>query len=619
MKGIMINSLPPAAIFIVGALFIPLLRGRLKSAYMLSLPVLAFGNLFFTPEGTHWVFDFLGYHLILGRVDKLSVPFGYIFIIITFIAILYAIQVRDDFQHMATFFYAGSALGITFVGDFFSLFVFWEILAVASTFLIWSRRTEASLQAGFRYILVHIFGGLCLLAGIILYVHETGSIEFAHVGLEGGLPSYLILTGFALNAAIPPLHPWLVDAYPEATVTGAVFLSAFTTKSAVYILARTFAGAEILVWFGALMTVIPIFYAVLENDIRRVLSYSLINQVGFMVTGIGIGTHLAINGTVSHAFCHILYKALLFMSVGSVLHMTGKIKCTDLGGLYKTMPLTAVFCIIGALSISAFPLFSGFVSKSLIVSAAGHQNLPIVWLLLQFASAGVFHHAGIKVPYFTFFSKDSGIRTKEPPWNMLWAMGIAAFFCIYLGLFPGILYSILPYPVDYIPYTGEHVMGQLQLLIFGALAFTLMILSGVYPSEMRAINLDADWFYRKGSQGFLWIIDHQMSKIGNGLSRVFFNSIPGSLSWLTKNPTEVALIVRDTILFIVLKITGFGQAAEVKKRLLRQKAHYPSPLRYWQASKAISWIIVFLSFFLLMFYIWLIGNFGSKTGSGRLL
>jgi multicomponent Na+:H+ antiporter subunit D len=598
---------------------IPLLRGKLKSAYMLFLPVLAMGNLFFTPEGTHWVFDFLGYHLILGRVDKLSLAFGYIFILITFVAILYAIQVRDNIQHVAAFFYSGSALGITFAGDFFSLFVFWEILAISSTILIWSRRTETSLQAGFRYILVHIFGGLCLLAGIVLYVHNTGSIEFAHVGLEGGIPSVLILIGFALNAAIPPLHPWLVDAYPEATVTGAVFLSAFTTKSAVYILARTFTGTEMLIWLGALMTVIPIFYAVLENDIRRVLSYSLINQVGFMVTGIGIGTHLAINGTVSHAFCHILYKALLFMAAGSVLHMTGKIKCTDLGGLYKTMPLTAVFCIIGALSISAFPLFSGFVSKSLIVSAAGYQNLPVVWLLLQFASAGVFHHAGIKVPFFTFFSEDSGIRTKEPPLNMLLAMGIAAFACIFLGIFPGTLYSILPYPVDYIPYTGDHVIGQLQILICGALAFTLMILSGVYPPEIRAINLDTDWFYRKGSQGFHCVINQWMSKIGSALNRLFFNSIPGFFSWLTKNPSEVASIFGDTILFIVLKITGLGQAAEVKKKLSRKKAHYPSPLSSWRVSNAISWVVVFLSIFLLIFYLWFSVNLGDETPSGRLL
>ena len=445
------NSLiPPAAIFIVGALFVPLMRGRLKSAFMLVLPVLAFATLVNMPEGKYWIVNFLDYDLIFGRVDKLSMVFGYIFTIVSFIGILFALKVEDDLQHVSALMYAGGALGVTFSGDFFSLYIFWELLAISSTFLILARRTKASQAAAFRYILVHVFGGLCLLAGIMIYIHDSGTTEFNYIGLNG-IGSWLIFIGIALNAAIPPLHPWLQDAYPEATVTGAVFMSALTTKSAVYLMARTFPGTELLIWIGAFMTAMPIFYAVLENDIRRVLAYSLINQVGFMMCGIGIGTQLAINGTVSHAFCHILYKALLFMSTGSVLYMTGKIRCTDLGGLHKTMPLTCLFCMIGAASISAFPLFSGFVSKSMIISAAAYGKLTAVWLILQFASAGVFHHAGIKVPFFTFFGHDSGIRTKEPPLNMLLAMGIAAFLCVAIAVFPGPLYNILPYPVDYAP------------------------------------------------------------------------------------------------------------------------------------------------------------------------
>ena len=493
----MSNLIPLPAIFIIGALFIPFWGGRLKSAYMLALPVLAFITLVSMPEGKYWIVNILEYDLIFGRVDKLSMVFGYIFTIITFIGVLFTLKVADDMQRMAAFMYAGGALGVTFAGDFLTLYLFWELLAISSTFLILARRTKASQAAAFRYILVHVFGGLCLLAGIVFYIQDSGTAEFGYIGLNGAA-SYLIFIGIALNAAIPPLHPWLQDAYPEATVTGAVFLSALTTKSAVYVMARTFPGTELLIWMGAFMTIMPIFYAVLENDIRRVLAYSLINQVGFMMVGIGIGTQLAINGTVSHAFCHILYKALLFMSTGSVLLMTGKIRCTDLGGIYKTMPLTCLFCMIGAASISAFPLFSGFVSKSMIISAAAHGKLAVIWLTLQFASAGVFHHAGIKVPFFTFFSEDSGIRAKEPPLNMLLAMGITAFLCIAIGIYPGPLYSILPYPVDYVPYTGAHVIGQLQLLMFGALAFCLLILSGYYPAEMRAINLDTDWFYRKG-------------------------------------------------------------------------------------------------------------------------
>ena len=543
----MINSFPPAAIFIIGALFIPVLKGKIKSAFMLLLPVLAFFTLINTPEGNHWVFSLLDYNLIFCRIDRLSRLFCYIFILISFIGIIFALKVDDDLQHVAGLTYAGGALGVTLAGDFFSLYIFWEIMAVASTFLILARRTVKSQAAALRYILIHVVGGLFLLAGIVLYVYKNGTTEFGFIGLQG-LESYLIFLGIAVNAAIPPLHPWLQDAYPEATVTGAVFLSAFTTKSAVYVMARTFPGTELLIWLGALMTAIPIFYAVLENDIRRVLAYSLINQVGFMMCGIGIGTQLAINGTVSHAFCHILYKALLFMSVGSVLHVTGKIRCTDLGGLYKTMPLTCLFCMIGAASISAFPIFSGFISKSMIVSAAGHNQLVIVWLILQFASAGVFHHAGIKVPYFTFFSHDSGLRAKEPPLNMLIAMGIAAFLCVFIGIFPQPLYSLLPYPVDYVPYTAAHVVGQLQLLMFGALAFTLLILSGYYPSELRAINLDTDWFYRKGSKLVISFVTGICYRIASSLEYLFIRLLPSQLAAISNKPLTslVVLYLRAT-------------------------------------------------------------------------
>ena len=559
----MINSVPPAAIFIIGAFFIPILKGKIKSAFMLFLPVLAFFILINTPEGNHWVFSLLDYNLIFGRIDRLSRVFCYIFILISFIGIIFALKVDDDLQHVAGLTYAGGALGVALAGDFFSLYIFWEIMAVASTFLILARRTTKSQAAAYRYILIHVMGGLFFLAGIVLYVYKNGTTEFGYIGLQG-LDSYLIFIGIAVNAAIPPLHPWLQDAYPEATVTGAVFLSAFTTKSAVYVMARTFPGTELLIWLGALMTAIPIFYAVLENDIRRVLAYSLINQVGFMMCGIGIGTQLAINGTVSHAFSHILYKALLFMSVGSVLHVTGKIRCTDLGGLYKTMPLTCLFCMIGAASISAFPMFSGFISKSMIVSAAGYNNLPIIWLILQFASAGVFHHAGIKVPYFTFFGHDSGLRAKEPPLNMLIAMGIAAFLCVFIGIFPQPLYSILPYPVDYVPYTAAHVVGQLQLLMFGALAFTLLILSGYYPSELRAINLDTDWFYRKGSKLAISFFTGISDRIASSLEYVFIRVFPSRLAVISKKPLT-------SLVVLYLRATGKNPVALEE---LNKKAKY---------------------------------------------
>ena len=513
----MIDTVPPAAIFIIGALFVPFLKGKWKSVYLLILPLIGLINLIIVPQGTHWVVRFLDYDLVFGRVDRLSLLFGYIFHLISFIAILYSLHEKDDLQYIAGLVYAGSALGVVFAGDFLSFFVFWEMLTVASIFLIWARRTRASLGAGFRYRLVHATGGLSLLAGIVLYVNQKGSVEFGYIGLHG-LASYLVFIGFGLNCAWPLLHMWLTDAYPQATITGTIFLSAFTTKCAVYALARAFPGTEALIWIGAIMTGFPIFYAVIENDLRRVLSYSLINQVGFMVCGIGIGTQLAINGAIAHAFNDILFKALLFMAMGAVMYRSGKINGTALGGLYRTMPLTCIFCMVGAASISAFPLFSGFVSKSMVMDAAAEGHMTIIWFILLFASAGVFHHAGIKIPYFAFFSHDSGMRPKEAPLNMLLAMGITAFLCVFIGSYPRPLYSLLPYlDVAYDPYTASHVVGQCQLLFFSALAFTLLILSGIYPAEMRCVNLDADWFYRMAGRKFGWFCEKPLMAFGNFL------------------------------------------------------------------------------------------------------
>jgi multicomponent Na+:H+ antiporter subunit D len=370
------------------------------------------------------------------------------------------------------------------------------LLAVSSVFLIWASRTEKAYQAGLRYLIIQVFSGVVLLAGLLVYYRHSGTLSFDVIG-TGHLGGWLILLAFGIKAAFPLLHTWLTDAYPEATPSGTVFLSAFTTKTAIYTLARGYPGTEVLIVIGAIMAIFPIFYAVIQNDLRKVLSYSLINQLGFMVCGIGIGTTLAINGAVSHAFAHIIYKSLLFMSMGAVLHMTGRIKATDVGGLYRSMPITTICCIVGAASISAFPLFSGFVAKSIIMAAALKEGHHWLWLVLLVASAGVLKHAGIQIPFFAFFAHDSGIRTTEPPKNMLLAMIIAAALCIGIGIYPKVLYGLLPYAMDFTPYDLTHVLTQLQLLFFAMLAFVWLYRSGFYPPEVRAINIDAEWFYRR--------------------------------------------------------------------------------------------------------------------------
>ena len=535
--------IPPAPLFILGALLIPLLRGWVKSVYMLLLPLVSFFFLLSTPVGTEIGTNFLGFDLVFFKVDRLSLVFAYIFHLISFIGIIYALNSNNDLEYVAGLAYTGSALGVVFAGDLFTFFVFWEMLTVSALPLIWANRTKASQAAGFRYLMAHVFGGLVLMAGIIMYINEQQTIALGHIGLSSPA-TYCIFIGMGINAAWPFLHAWLPDAYPEATVAGAIFMSALTTKTAVYALARTFAGTEALIWIGAIMTAFPIFYAVIENDLRRVLSYSLINQVGFMMVGIGIGTQLSLNGAAAHAFAHILYKSLLFMSMGAVLFRTGKINATDLGGLYKSMPWTTIFCIIGAASISAFPLTSGFVSKSMVLDAAAHGHMSIVWLVLLFAYAGVFHHSGTKIPFFAFFSHDPGHRVKEAPANMLIAMGIAAFFCIFLGVYPQFLYSILPYPVDFVPYTIPHVMSQMQILLFSALAFTLLLLSGIYPAEIRAINLDTDWFYRKGGLLFYHMIDKGLNGLNSLTHRTIAQGMTARLSsYFQDGPARLCLAV----------------------------------------------------------------------------
>ncbi|PCH96552.1 MAG: Na(+)/H(+) antiporter subunit D, partial [Rhodobacteraceae bacterium] len=494
----MFDMLPTAFIFFAAAAVLLALpkTGPYRGIVLLLTPILAATLVWNAGFGNFAQLSFFGFDLELMRIDSLSRIFVLVFCLAAFLGNLYAWHVRDTVQQVSALLYAGSAIGATLAGDMITLFFYWEGTAIASVFLIWARGTEGAYWTGMRYLIIQIGSGVILIAGVVLFYHETGSILFEKMTL-GSLATWLIFLSFGIKCAFPLMHNWLQDSYPAATVTGTVILSAFTTKLAVYALARGFAGTEILIYIGTVMALFPIFFAEIENDLRRVLAYSLNNQLGFMVVGIGIGTDMALNGTASHAFAHILYKALLFMAVGAVLFRTGTSKASELGGLYRTMPLTAMFCLVGAASISAFPLFSGFVTKSLILDATATEHYPWIWAALVFASAGVLSHSGIKIPFFAFFAHDSGKRPAEAPRNMLLAMGITAFLCIAIGVFPEPLYAILPYDVVYHPYSMGHVVGQLQLLFFALLAFGVLFRMGIHPPEMRAINLDFDWTYRK--------------------------------------------------------------------------------------------------------------------------
>lgn len=556
----------PGIILILGGIILLFLPKTLTKIVTITLPVLSlFGFLGF-PNSYAVSIELFSYELTPLCIDGLSWIFTLIFIIASFITALYSLHSSDRTEQTTIPIYAGSAIGAVLAGDLLTLFVFWEISAISSTIIIWSGGSLHSRQAGMRYLFVHISSGLLLLLGSILHYQEHHSLVFNLMELDS-FAHTLIFLAFGIKCAFPLLHNWLQDAYPQASPVGTVALSAFTTKLAVYCLARGYAGTESLIWIGALMTAFPIFFAVIENDLRKVLSYSLNNQLGFMVVGIGVGTTLSLNGTAAHAFAHILYKALLFMSMGAVLHRIGNTKASELGGLYKSMPWTTVFCIIGAMSISAFPLLSGFISKGIILFAVAEEGHWLIWLVLLFASAGVLDHSGIKVPFFSFFAHDQGLKCKEAPINMLLAMGLTAAICILLGLFPNVLYQWLPYSMNFHPYTFDHTITQLQLLFFAMLAFVILYRNGWYPAEIRSLNLDSDWIYRKPIKNMV-----------HGIAVVYRNVLTN-----LQNFKQTA----------IKKITAFTYQAHGPKSSIAQGA---------SIGNMVIWVAVLLSACLILYY-----------------
>ena len=559
----MISSFPPGLIMIIGALLIPFLPHIIRQIYMMVL-ILVSAYALTLGFGIHSKIEIMDIQFIIFQSDALTLPFAIIFHIAAILNVIYGAHEKDWNQHVAIMSYSGAAIAAVHAGDLLTLFVWWEATAFTSVFLILASKTQRSYKSAFRYILIQVGSGMFLLAGGILLMSETGNAEFKNFDINS-LYGQLIFIAFGIKAAFPLLNGWLQDSYPEASEIGTVALSTFTTKLAIFCFAKSFAGTEILIIIGAIMTFYPIFFAVIENDLRRVLTYSLNNQLGFMIVAIGIGTELAINGAVAHAFAHILYKGLLFMGMGAVLYRVGTCKASELGGLFKFMPITAICTIIGAISISAFPLFSGFVAKSLIMSALGKEGLVFVYFMLLFASAGVLHHSGIKIPFFAFFAHESGIKTKEAPLNMIIAMIIASALCILIGVFPSYFYEILPHQIQYQPYDFSHVVGQLQLLTFAAFAFICLWHFKIYPPELNSTVLNSDWIYRKMIPGILLPLLGLISDINKKIEQfiVFtFISIKRFFSdTMIKNKVFDREVGQDTLivvqLFIILLIFIF--------------------------------------------------------------
>jgi len=509
----------PGLVICIGGFLIPFIPWkRVKQAYFLALPLAGlvimvltskgyFGAIPAWPAALHkWNIPFLQYTLDIVRINKMSMLFGYVYVVAAFCMNIYALGVKNDWEHVVAMIYVGSALGAIFAGDFFTLFFSLEIMSWAPFFLLLFRGTKKSRGAAFRYIIWHHVSGLCILAGVLMHVHQTGSIEFTHMpwGWEGKYLGYnLMLLGFVINAATTPFHSWLSDTYSEASPSGSVYMTAFTTKTAIFCLITTFSGVPLLMWMGAIQSVFALFLAVLENDGRRLCSYHIISQIGYMVAGVGMGTEMGLNGAASHALCHIIYNALLYMGAGCALVVVGTAKFNRLGGLYKYMPIAFWLYMIGGFSISGFPLFNGFISKAMTIEAAEFIQRPIIYLLLEGATVGTFLHTGLKLPWNIWLQgrkeppPDIKAKLKDSPFNtpihMLVGMSILAFLCIFLGVYPKILYDMLPYPVEYIPFTVTRVFSITQMFIFSFLGFWLLrkLVKG-YPTFV----LDTDWAVR---------------------------------------------------------------------------------------------------------------------------
>ena len=556
--------IPPALVLLAGAILTGVTRGIARTGVLLLVPLIALWAVWQVPDGVAVTASFLGYGIEPLEGSPLRRLFATIFCVMAFTGSLFAFRQAKWYELAAAQAYAAGAVGVAFAGDLITLFLYWELMAIFSTVVVWCGGTPAARAAGIRYAILHLLGGVILKVGIEGVVVHTGSVQIEAM-LADSFDSWMILIGILINAAAPPFSAWLADAYPASSPTGSVFLSAFTTKSAVLALILLFPGEPVLIWVGLYMVFYGIVYALLENDARRILAYSVVNQVGFMVCAIGIGTELALNGAAAHAFAHIIYKALLFMSAGVVIYRTGMTRCSDLGGLFRTMPLTTICGIIGALAISSFPLTSGFTTKTLISVAAQQQELALVYFLLAAASAGVFLHAGIKYPWFVFFQKDSGLRPRDAPWNMGAAMVLFAAACIGIGVFPELFWTLLPYPVEYDAYAADKVLFYLQLLLFSGLAFFLLL-----PLMRRTltISLDADW---------LWRI--LLRRIGEGL-----------LALLAAAGRRLKAVVN-----IVLDSVG--------PRLLRQLSSVGALGGTWQIGTTALWIAVLLTGYLLIYYL----------------
>jgi multicomponent Na+:H+ antiporter subunit D len=484
---------PPFVPVLVAAVLLPFLGRRAGHALGMLATGVVVPYVWLTPGGQHLEVLLFGFRTVLYNVDAFSTLMGLIFGFIGAVAVLYSwYSEASSLQTAFALSYVGTSLGAVFGGDWLTLIFFWELMAVTSTLLVWHYGGRA-VRAGFRYALLHGLGGTLLLGAVVWHYVAVDSFLFtaAPGGMAGTVAPVLAAIGIGVNVGFIGLHAWLPDTYPRPHVAASVFLCVFTTKTGVYGMYRAFPDGNVAIaYMGGAMAVFGATYALFQNDMRRLLSYHIQSQVGYMVAGVGIGTALGQAGAMAHVFNHILYKALLFMTAGVVIYRTGTESLKKLGGLAREMPVTAGAFTVAALSIAGFPLFNGFVSKGIVISAS-HYDFPAgpaaigefhtLELLLLIGGVGTFL-SFIKFGYYAFFHGEYDGSVDDANRGQTVAMVSLAALCIGYGVLDGALFAILPFDVTdpdvvskvYVTYTVDHILEGVVLAAVGLVGFALI-------------------------------------------------------------------------------------------------------------------------------------------------
>jgi len=480
---------------------------------------------------------FLNFNIVF-RLNALSWLFAIMISGITFLSILFSlnyIRGREnlDFYYAMLLLVNASMLGIVFAGDLISFYIFWEIMSW-STFLLISYNKGKALNAGLKYIIMSLIGSIAMLIAIISFYLKFGSLDISFISANINTVStkYIIyisslfFIGFGVKSAIVPLHTWLPDAHSEAPSPFSAILSGILIKMGIYgflLILYTIIGIKILsimwigkiklhyilVWLGAISILVPSFIAILQDDAKRVLAWSSIGQIGYIIVGISLGTGLGFLGGMFHTFNHAIFKALLFLSIASVEYQTGTRNLNQLGGLIKKMPVTFLGCVIGIAGLIGIPLTNGFVSKWLIYkSLFDTSNFFLLLFSLIGTWAAILY--GYKILHNIFLGQlpEEYKKIKKEPVSFQIPIIILSFFVILFGIFPGVVLKFINNIGTHIGFQKFNISimgistetGVLNILnISFALLLAIVIVSIFFKIGRKSVKVPQENNYAAGS------------------------------------------------------------------------------------------------------------------------